>query len=356
MALLAFAAVPLFRLGGHPPEIQELEVIYFRVLCCGAGFPVLSAALSCFFTGRGVTRPVMVIHGLGMCCNIPLDYCLINGIGPFPEWGIRGAAIATVTSYGIMALALAVLVFTHRHEQTYGVRSRRQFEGRLFRRLLRFGLPASLQFSVDILAFTFFIFIMGRLGKTELAVTNIAIALEGIAFRPLMGFALGTTTLVGLALGRNRPDQALGAAKATIGIIIPYFMVVVLLFLFCSQPLILLFKPRDLTPAEFVAVLQMGKVALRFIALYLIFDAFYMISTAVLKGAGDTRYIFWSCLVVSITTMIIPLYIGLELLHKGFYFAWSCVVVFAIMLAVVSVGRVWQGAWKTMRVVESEVL
>ncbi|MGB5984464.1 MAG: MATE family efflux transporter [Desulfobacterales bacterium] len=355
MLLLSLLAVPLFRLGGHAPEVQELEVIYFRVLCYGAGLPVLSTALSCFFTGRGVTRPVMMIHGAGMCFNIPLDYALINGIGPFPEWGVKGAAVATVCAYGVMALLLGILVFSRQHDRVYGVRRQRQFDGRLFRRILRFGLPASLQFSVDVLAFAFFIFMVGRLGKTELAVTNIAIALEGIAFRPLMGFALGTTTLVGLALGKNRPDKALAAAKATLGITIPFFGLVMLLFLFFPHPLIMLFKPRNLTPQEFALVLEMGTLALRFIAFYLVFDAFYMISTAVLKGAGDTRFIFLSCLAVSLCTMIIPLYVGLEIFEAGFYYAWGCVVAFAIMLAVVSVGRVWQGNWKAMRVVESDV-
>jgi len=356
MLLLSLAAVPIFRLGGHAPEIQQLEVIYFRVLCYGAGFPVLSAALSCFFTGRGVTRPVMVIHGVGMCFNIPLDYALINGIGPFPEWGVRGAAVSTVASFGVMTMLLAILVFTRNHEKIYSVLSQRRFDGRLFRRILRFGLPASLQFSVDVLAFTFFIFMVGRLGKMELAVTNIAIALEGIAFRPLMGFALGTTTLVGLALGRNRPDEALAAARATLGIIVPYFGLVMVVFILCPEPLIMLFKPRNLSPSEFSTVLAMGRTTMRFIAFYLLFDALYMISTAVLKGAGDTRFIFLSCLLVSLGTMIAPIYIGMEIFHTGFYYAWSCVVIFAIMLAVVSVGRVWQGTWKSMRVVEREFL
>ncbi len=56
-----------------------------------------------FYTGRGMTRPVMVITFLGMAFNIPLDYLLINGIWIFPELGVAGAAIATVSSWALMA-------------------------------------------------------------------------------------------------------------------------------------------------------------------------------------------------------------------------------------------------------------
>ena len=48
---ISFLAAPIFRLGGHPPAVQELERIYFRILCIGGGLNVLGAGLACFFFG-----------------------------------------------------------------------------------------------------------------------------------------------------------------------------------------------------------------------------------------------------------------------------------------------------------------
>ena len=59
MVGLSFGAGPLFRLVGHSAEIQQLEVIYFRILCLGSGIHIIGMGLSSFFTGRGVTRPVI---------------------------------------------------------------------------------------------------------------------------------------------------------------------------------------------------------------------------------------------------------------------------------------------------------
>jgi MATE family multidrug resistance protein len=108
---LFFLAGPLFKLGGHPPEVQVLEVTYFRILCLGSGVLIVATALSCFYSGRGKTRPVMIINMIGMLFNIPLDYALINGVWFFPEWGILGAGIATVVSWMLIAVVFCLYDF-----------------------------------------------------------------------------------------------------------------------------------------------------------------------------------------------------------------------------------------------------
>lgn len=352
MVGLALCAGSLFKLVGHAPEVQRLEVAYFRVLCFGSGIHIIGMSLSSFYTGRGATRPVMVIYFISMLLNVPLDYALINGVWIFPELGIFGAALATVFSWTVATGLLAVIVFTRDNDRVFKVLKNYHFNRGLFRRLLRFGVPSGLQFSLDVFAFLFFVFMVGRIGKVELAVTNIAISLDSVSFRPLMGFALGTSTLVGQALGRNRPDQALAAAKATMVIVAGYISVLILLFLLVPQPLLELFHPRDVNPQDFAVIKGMGVVVLRFVAAYLLLDGLYMISTAVLKGAGDTKFIMWSIGLLSFFGMVVPLYVGMEVFGLGLYFAWSCMVLFLFLLASITLGRLRLGKWKSMRVIE----
>jgi MATE family multidrug resistance protein len=351
MVGLSFGAGPLFRLVGHSTEVQQLEVIYFRMLCLGSGIHIIGMSFSSFFTGRGVTRPVMIIYIIAMFLNVPLDYALIYGVWIFPELGILGAAIATVFSWTSATLLLGFIVFTRENNSTFNTSQNYQFDADLFRRLLRFGVPSSLQFSLDVFAFSFFVLMVGRIGKAELVVTNIAISLDSVSFRPLSGFALGASTLVGQALGRNRPDEAVAAAKATMVIVASYMAVFILAFVFAPLPLLELFRPRDISPEGFAAIKGMGVVVLRFVAGYLLLDGLYMISTAVLKGAGDTRFIMWSMGVLSVFGMILPMYIGIEVFGKGLYFAWSWSVFFLFQLALVTCWRFYQGKWKTMRVI-----
>jgi len=354
MVGLSFVGGPLFRLVGHSPEVQALETIYFRVLCLGSGIYIVAMSLSSFFTGRGATRPVMVIYIIAMFLNVPLDYALINGAWIFPELGILGAGIATVFSWAVAAVLLGVFVFTRENNRIFGVFKNRAFDADLFRRLLRYGVPSSLQFSLDVFAFVFFVFMVGRIGNIELAVTNIAISLDSVSFRPLMGFALGTSTLVGQALGRNRPQEAIAAARSTMVIVAAYMSVLVLLYVFLPQPLLELFRPRNFSAADFAAIKASGIVILRFVAAYLLLDGIYMISTAVLKGAGDTKFIMWSIGLISFFGMILPIYIGVEIFGMGLYYAWGCTVFFLFQLALLTFWRFYQGKWKTMRVIEQE--
>ncbi len=352
LAALSFLAEPLFRLSGHPIEVQVLEVVYFKVLCLGAGILIVGTTLSCFFSGRDHTRLVMIITMIGTLFNIPLDYALINGIWIFPEWGIRGAAIATVMSWSLATLIFTLLVFTRENDRTFKVLTHRALESDLFSRLMRYGLPSAIQFSLDIFAFTFFIFIVGRIGKTQLAATNIVFSINSLAFMPMMGFSLGTSTLVGQALGRNRVAEAIAATKATIHIVLGYIFILLILFLFLPQPLLELFQPRHLALENFAPIISIGIVLLRFVAAYIFFDALYMVCIGVLKGAGDTRFIMLSIGVLSLAIMILPVYIGVEVFGAGLYYAWSCATGFVFFLFATSFWRYRQGRWKNVRVIE----
>jgi MATE family multidrug resistance protein len=208
---------------------------------------------------------------------------------------------------------------------------------------------------MDMFAFAFFILMVGRIGKLELAVTNIVLSINSLAFMPMMGFSLGTSTLVGQALGRNRVDQALAATRATIHIVLFYIFLLLLLFLLVPRPLLELFRPNHMTPEDYAAIREGGIILLRFVAAYIFFDALYMVCIGVLKGAGDTRFIMWNIGLFSVVVMILPIYIGVEVFGAGLYYAWSCATSFIFFLFAASFWRYRQGRWKHVRVIEHAV-
>jgi multidrug resistance protein, MATE family len=348
-----FMAAPIFSLAGHPLPIQGLETVYFKILCMGSVFHISVQALSAFYTGRGMTRPVMVITFLGMAFNIPLDYLLINGIWIFPELGVAGAAIATVSSWALMAFLFSLLIFTPTHEKVYQVKSRRRFDADMFLRLMKHGVPGSIQFCLDIFAFTFFIFMVGRIGALELAATSIVLSISSIAFMPAMGFSQGISTLVGQALGRKRPDEATYAAFSAIHFLLCYTLLVDLLFIIAPEKALYLFMIRSQAAGDSAAIMETGCRLLHIVAVYLFMDALYMCFVGVLKGAGDTRFVMWSIGGASLCFMIGPLYIGVQLLQMGVVYAWLCVLAFITSLFLLSLYRFRQGKWKHMLVTET---
>jgi len=348
---VSFVAEPIFRLGGHPPEIQQLECSYFRILCRGGGIHVAGIALSCFFSGRGQTRPVMIVNVIGMLFNIPLDYALINGAWIFPEMGIQGAGIATVGAWTLITLFYALLIFNKANDQPYGVLSRREFDNRLALQILRKGVPASLQFTIDVFAFTFFIFAVGRLGKTELAISNIIFSLESIAFMPAVGFSLGLSTLVGQSLGRDDVPAARRFTRQTIYVLMTYIVCLDAIFFIAPRQVLGLFLAAEAGNPAYSQILDHATAVLRTMAVFIAFDALYFTFIGVLKGAGDTRFIMWSMAVGTIFVMIVPLSIVIAYLKLGLVACWITLTVYVIFLFLVSFWRFRQGRWQHIRVI-----
>lgn len=352
MSLLAMAAVPIFSTIGHAPDIQKLEVIYFRTLSLGAGANIIGATLSCFYSGRGFTRTVMVIQTAGTIFNIPLDYALINGKWGFPELGIQGAAISTVCSWILIASIFAVLIFNRKNRLEFHLFDNLSFNPELFMRLMKYGIPGGVQFALDIMVFTFFILMVGRLGKEELAVSNLVLSINGLSYMPMWGFSIGVSTLVGQAMGRKRPQDAVVAARSTAHIALIYVFLLILIFLLTPEPLIQLFLPGDLTLAEKEPLIKMGTILLRFVSLYLFFDSIVIIYTGALKGAGDSRFIMLSIISVSIIFLFIPVWFGINRFGMGLYFSWGCITSYLLVLFIMVIIRYNSGKWKELKIIE----
>jgi MATE family multidrug resistance protein len=356
LASLYFVSEPLFDFIGHSPNIRPLEVTYFNILTLGAGLVVLGSALACFYTGRGLTRTVMLVHMVGAGVNIPLDYCLINGFGPFPELGIVGAAIATVTASVTIVTIFSLLIFSPKNRQRFGTWKNRAFDSELFARLMRYGLPSGIQFFLEIFGITFFIQMLGRLGDLELAASNIVLAIEMLAFLPMVGFHIGNATLVGQAIGRGRPEDGVYSTSSALHITMAYMMLLAAAFVLVPEPLLNLFKGNNHTPAQYTEIMDLGVVLMRFVAVFCFFDALNLIFSGAIKGAGDTRFIMWTIAALSLGVMIVPVYVAVEVIGAGIYTAWTLATLYISALGLAFMLRYRQGKWKGMRVIEAQPL
>jgi len=352
LASLWFVAEPLFQLGGHAPEVQELEIVYFRILTIGGGPFLIGICLSCFFSGRGITKPVMVVNMAAAGINIPLDYCLINGIGPFPELGIVGAGLATVCGYTLPAICFGLLVFTKENEKLFRVRSAYKVLPDLFKRFMHFGLPGGVQFFLDIFGISFFVFMVGRLGGVELAATNIAISIDTLAFLPAMGMSIAASIMVGQAMGSGKPGDAVYSTKSVLHLALAYMGFMGVIFVLFPGPLLELFRTRGEAGSDFGSVVDMGTVLLRYVAAFTLIDAVAIVYMGALKGAGDTKFIMQAMGLASFGCLVIPISIMTYYGVAGVHGPWACLLAYVTVLAFVFMYRFRKGGWRSIRVIE----
>ena len=351
LALLAPLAGPVFDLAGHDPALRRYEVEYARALLLGSFPVVLMATLSTFFAGRGETHVILGVNVVATVVNVVFDWLWIFGRGGFPEMGVTGAALATILSQVVGAAVYLALILKRTHREAYGTGSGWRLEPWLVGRLVRFGMPTGLQYSLEVSAFAVFMVVVGRIGTIELAASGIAFNLNMIVFMPMVGLAIAVSSLVGRYLGADRPATAERVVGSALAMSFAYMSACGLLYVF-GAPLLLAPYGLRADPATWPRIAEVAAVLLRFVAVYSIFDMMNLIHAAGLRGAGDTVYPMLLTFVLAWIVMLGPAWVGCLVLGAGVYFAWTVASGYVFLLGLLMRRRFRAGHWKSMRVIE----
>ena len=354
IASLAPLTGPVFAAAGHGAGVQQSEAVFATILMHGAFPAVLMATLATFFAGRGQTRVVLLVNVLATAVNVVLDALWIFGRGGFPRAGVAGAAWSTVISQTVGALIFAVLILRPENRRLYGTLSGWRFDRALFGRLLRFGLPSGLQYSLEIMSFAIFMMIVGRIGTVPLAASGIAFNLNMIVFMPMLGLGVAVSAVVGRHLGANRPEAAERATWSAFAMSFVYMTACGVLYVLA--PHALLFPYAAGADPAFMEIERIAVVLLRFVAFYSLFDMMNVIFAAALRGAGDTFYPLALTVVLSWGAMLLPAYVSCVMGGAGVYAAWTAASAYILLLGILMLRRFRQGRWRSMRVIEPHLV
>jgi MATE family multidrug resistance protein len=350
-ALVPFVPA-LFGLAGHAPALLAAEIEYASVLMLGAWPVVLMATLSTFFAGRGQTRVILLVNVLATLVNVVLDWWWIFDHGGRRGYGVAGAAWATVVAQVVGASCYVALILRARYRREFGTLSGWRLDPALMLRLLRFGLPTGLQFSLEVLAFAIFLMLVGRIGAQQLSATAIAFNLNGLVFVPMLGLGVAVSAVVARHLGAERPDLAERSVWSALGISFVYMGACGLLYLGLPR-LLLAPYAAGADPGAFAPVEELAIVLLRFVAFYSIFDMANLITAAGLKGAGDTTYPMTLTIGLSVVALLGPTWIACEVLGLGVFAAWWAATAYVLALGILMLRRFRAGRWKSLRLIEA---
>jgi MATE family multidrug resistance protein len=276
---------------------------------------------------------------------------LVFGRGGFPELGIKGAGIATAISACFSCFIYSLLILRPAYNRRYNTIRGWRLDPDLFTRLMKFGLPSGIQFFLDILGFTLFILLIGRLGTINLAASNIAFNINTLAFMPMIGIGIAISIIVGQYLGRKQPELAETSTYTGFQLTTVYMGTIALLYALVPDIFLAPFAAQA-DSESFETIRRIAVVLLRFVAIYSLFDTMNIIFASAIKGAGDTRFVMYMITVVSAIVLVIPSYIALVIFDMGLYACWSFATVYIIVLGFIFLIRFRGGKWKTMLVIE----
>lgn len=351
LALIPFGRF-LLRIAGHAPEVLTQELDYLTILMIGGLMVPLGAAIGSFFTGRGDTLTNMYAQLAGNIVNILLDWVFIFGKLGFPEMGIRGAAIATVIGSSVSALILFAQYLRPRTNASYATRSLWRIDWPLLRRLLRFGVPAGFHLLLDVSSFSMFVLMTGRLGSLSLAVSNIALSINSLAFMPLIGISITASTLVGQYQGKGRSDLAEKSGWTALKIGLMYMTFMAVTYLTLPHYYFQLFSGHDAGSFSLDELLQIGRWLLLLMAVWGMLDTINLVLGGALKGAGDTKFVMWYSTIMGWFLFVPGEWYIIYFRNHGILAAWGFL---AFTIIIISGGFYWRfkaGSWKRIKLLE----
>ncbi len=334
---LIYSREILSLMGGSSDLIEEGHG-YTKILIGGNITIVLLFLINAIFRGAGDASVAMWTLILSNSLNIILDPIFIFGLGPVPEYGVTGAAIATNIGRGSAVLFQLYILFKG------GSRIRIAFSELVIRlkvmmNLVRVSLGGIAQFLIGTSSWVFLMRIMSEFGSDALAGYTIAIRVMMFTFMPAWGMSNAAATLVGQNLGANKPERAERSVWITGKYNAIFMFAISLVYLFLARPIIGLFT--DVTP-----VIENGALCLQVVATGYVFYAYGMVVTQAFNGAGDTRTPTRINLVAFWLFQLPFAYLGSIYLDWGVSGVYLAILLAEVLLSFMAVLWFRKGRWK----------
>lgn len=267
-------------LMGASEEMAEAGYLYPAIMFGGNAVIMLLFIINAIFRSSGDAAVSMRVLLFANLINIVLDPLLIFGIGPFPELGLMGAAVATTIGRSAAVCYQFYLLFKGKK------RIRLEFHHlkiklKVMIKLFRLSTGGILQNIIATSSWIALIRIISELGAEVLAGYTIAIRIVVFALLPSWGLSNAASTLVGQNLGAKQPDRAERTVWLTAGANMILLGSIGFIFIFWPEPFIRLFITDP-------AVVESGAKSLQIISYGFVFYALGMVMTQGFNGSGDT--------------------------------------------------------------------
>lgn len=332
---------------GAAEDVAQEASAYFRIIALGMPFTLGVNIISAMIRCSGETRLPMVVNTMINVINVILNYLLIYPVRqvtlfgrPLPVWGaglgVSGAAIASVSATAVIFLLFLIALFWRKGPIKLSLHDDYTLRRDCLYTAFRLGMPVAMERAATSFAQISIVGIIAGIGTVATAANHLAITAESLSYSPAHGVAIAATTLVGQAIGAQKKELAMKFAKTSTVIGIGIMTLGgVGLFAFAEQ-LIGFFTPD-------IEVVAIGVQLLRIVAFAEPMFGAAIVTSGVLRGAGDSRGPFLICLSTMWGVRIVLTLLLSELL--GIIGVWLAMAIELVVRGSIFLLRLNSGRW-----------
>lgn len=357
MAVVLPFAEPLMRFAGAE-EGRTLEdaTKYFLIVGLALPFNALSMAICAAQRGVGNTKLTMYVNILSNLVNVLFNWLLINGIGPFPELKVAGAAIATAIGMFVgFVLSLFSLFRGKAHDSFLQVSFREDW--RLKKQpimdVVRLSSSAMLEQVFMRIGFFSYAKIVANLGTDAFAAHQICMQFLNLSFCFADGLGVAGTSLVGQMLGKKRKDLA----HIYGSIAMKFSLVVAVLLASCCVVFRSQLVSMFIEQGHSQHVRYLSELVMIVVGIFQPFQMLAVVSSGALRGAGDVKYtarvMMLTVAVMRPTLALIAVYILgtlLDMTDIALIGCWSAALIDMTVRMILMMKRYMGGKWHDIRV------
>ena len=335
-------AEDILRLMGATESVVSTGANYTRILLGANIVIILLFVNNAIFRGAGNANLAMQSLWIANIANIILDPLFIFGIGPFPEMGVTGAAVATTLGRGI-GVAYQTWLLTRGKGILTPKKSSLSIDWKIIRKLLDVASTGAGQFLIASASWVFLMRITANFGSETVAGYVIAIRILIFTLLPAWGIANAAATLTGQNLGAGKPDRAEKSVWRSAFVNMLFLLTVSIIYFLFSKTLISFFTDDP-------KVIEAGVLSLRIFCAGYVFFAYGMVVSQSFNGAGDTRT---PTIINIICFWLIEIPLGYFLaISLGWELAGVCwaAAISETLLAIIAVIIFRRGKWKTVKI------
>ncbi|WP_042680746.1 MATE family efflux transporter [Anaerosalibacter massiliensis] len=279
LILFRYNLIKFFNLGDS--EVIKMSTDYLVIVSFGMVFYFLNPVFSGIFNGSGNSTTPFIVNAIGLGLNVVLDPMMILGLGPFPEMGIKGAALATIISQFIATL---IFIKISRDKLTLfcGLNIFRIPDKNYIKKIFKLGFPASLQNGLFAMIAMVIAKIIAQWGPIPIAVQKVGSQIESISWLTAGGFSTALSAFVGQNYGAEEWDRIHEGYKKGLLIVGAIGIFATCLLIFGARPIFRLFIPND------EEAIKEGIIYLRILGLSQLFMTIEIATGGAFNGLGKT--------------------------------------------------------------------